>query len=89
MKGFTKLIHDFWRLQLNEHEKIVLIYLIRCADNKQRAFPSYKTIAKMCAISERTSVRAVESLINKHCITKQPGGNHKSNEYKLHPDLFY
>ena len=82
---------------LNSNEKLVFIYLCRCANNANSAFPSYNTIANNCGIS-RDSVRlSLEVLVNNNFILKKNRGYIKdrekqvtcsySNLYKINTDL--
>lgn len=48
--------------EMRASEKLVYIYLCRCANQGSRAFPSYADIARKCGISKRTAIRAVEIL---------------------------
>jgi len=50
-------------MDISTNEKIVYLYLCRCADEESQAFPSYSTIAKKCSISRTTAIRAVSALV--------------------------
>lgn len=58
-------------LPVSEHAKIVYLYLCRCADTEDQAFPSYGTMAKKCSISRRTAIRAIQELEEVGLLTKE------------------
>lgn len=58
--------------KLKAHEKLVYIYLCRCANNNQgQAFPSYNKIAKTCCISRRSAINAIDVLKQNKLIYKK------------------
>lgn len=58
--------------KLKAHEKLVYIYLCRCANNNQgQAFPSYNKIAKTCCISRRSAINAIDVLKENKLIYKK------------------
>jgi hypothetical protein len=63
-------------------EKLVYLYLKRCANNSDGAFPSYPTIADRCEISVRAAKAHVDTLYRSGLLQKnnRPGA---SNVYKL------
>lgn len=66
---------------LSEHAKMVFLYLTRCYNNSNFAFPSFETIAKKCSISKSTAFRAVKELENNGFVTKKKRGFGESNLY--------
>jgi hypothetical protein len=66
---------------LSSYEKLTYLYLCRCCNNGKVGFPSYSTIAANCSFSRDTAIRAVRSLFDKGCITKQKGLKGESNLY--------
>ena len=76
-----------FELPLTNNEKLVMLYLLRCANNTGAAFPSYGTIGKKCSVNRRTAIRIIESLIEKGYIIKTTReiihNNHTSNIYEL------
>ncbi len=70
------------------YEKLVYLYLCRCANNSAAAFPSYQTIADKCSMSRRKAVNAVDSLIAKNLLSKtirRGDEKNQSNLYKVLP----
>ena len=55
---------------LTEHELITYIYLCRCGNQGSKAFPSYADIGYKTNVSEKTSQRAIEGLLQKGLIIK-------------------
>jgi len=78
-----------FKLKINKHDQLVLLYLYRATHNNQEAFPSYKQIAKACNISRTTAVDAIESLVKHGLIvaTRRPKNNldWQSNTYRILP----
>lgn len=72
---------------LNVREKLVLYYLVRCANNHSKAFPSYNTIARKCSVSRVTAIETVKSLVSKKLLAKverkSDAGDQTSNLYKV------
>jgi hypothetical protein len=79
------VIFDIKRLKRND--KIVLLYLCRCAHNSEGAFPSYQTIGIKCGMSRRLAIDTVNGLIEKELLIKttRPKGNgdNFSNIYEI------
>ncbi|WP_322925357.1 helix-turn-helix domain-containing protein [Paenibacillus campi] len=70
------------------YEKMVYLYLCRCANNSAAAFPSYQTIADKCSMSRRKAVNVVDSLIAKNLLSKtirRGDEKNQSNLYKVLP----
>lgn len=63
--------NSIFRAGLTKYELLVLIYLLRCQNNRQIAFPSYQRIAKCCAISKSKAVRVVNGFTKKGILRKQ------------------
>jgi len=82
---------------MNSYEKIILIYLLRCCNNGKKAFPSYKTMADKCSMSERQARYSIENLFtSKYVIKKNRGyiserenqvNKTYSNTYSVNMDL--
>ncbi|OPG98966.1 hypothetical protein B2I21_07360 [Chryseobacterium mucoviscidosis] len=67
------------------HEKLVYLYLCRCANNSD-AFPSYKTIGEKCSMSKRKAIDCVDWLFNHGLIikvTRRTEGFNESNIYEI------
>lgn len=56
--------------KLKVQEKLIYIYLCRCANQGKKAFPSLKTIANKCGIGETAVKEAINILINNNLIIK-------------------
>ena len=68
--------------EMRASEKLVYIYLCRCANQGSRAFPSYADIARKCGISKRTAIRAIEVLVENGFL-KKFSRQLQSNVYEL------
>ncbi len=70
--------------ELRTTEKLVYIYLCRCSNNGNQAFPSYETISKKCGISRRKAIDIINLLDKNSLITKEvrrnKNPNRKSNQ---------
>ena len=79
-------VHGRKKMKINREmrasEKLIYIYLCRCANQGSRAFPSYADIAKKCGISKRTAMRAIEVLVENGFLKKFPR-QLQSNVYEL------
>ncbi|WP_340014684.1 helix-turn-helix domain-containing protein [Paenibacillus sp. FSL K6-1318] len=67
------------------HEKLVYLYLCRCANNAA-AFPSYNTIAEKCSMSRRKAVDCIDWLIERKLLvkrTRRKDGLNESNVYEI------
>ena len=71
-------------LDLDIYEKMIYIYLRRCANNGSVPFPSYNTIADKCCMSRRKAIDTVNSLIEKNFLSKEKREN-QSNIYHVIP----
>lgn len=56
---------------LKTYEKLIYIYLCRCGNQGNQAFPSYNTIAKNCGIGRKTAIEAVANLIKNGLLEKR------------------
>ncbi len=68
--------------EMRASEKLVYIYLCRCANQGSRAFPSYADIARKCGISKRTAIRAIE-VLRENGFLKKFTRRLQSNVYEL------
>lgn len=60
---FFQVPHKIFDLTFTPYQISILLYLLRCAQFKDgQIFPSYKTIARNCHISERTAIRSIKEL---------------------------
>ena len=82
--------NDIFETELSIYEKMVYIYICRCCNNGQTAFPSYQTIADKCSLSRRKAIDAVKVLIEHGYVIKQyhyKNGENYSNYYKVNYDI--
>lgn len=72
----------FCQRRIRAGEKLVYLYLKRCANNSDGAFPSYPVIADRCEISVRAAKSHIDTLYRSGLLQKnnRPGA---SNVYKL------
>ena len=56
--------------EIDTYEKLVYMYLARCANHGSTAFPSYNTIADKCSMSKRKAINCVKQLIEVGLIIK-------------------
>lgn len=68
---YFKVPNEIFELGLNVYE-IAAWVLIRRYENNGIAYPSYKTIAEKCGMSERQAIRVVKNLFERGLITKTP-----------------
>ena len=78
--------------RLTGKSKTVLIVLCDMADNESfRAWPSIKTLALYCGISESTAIRAIKRLVQIGLVKKQKKislhGSYCSNIYTINEDM--
>lgn len=66
------------------HEKLVYLYLCRCANNSLAAFPSYTKIAEKCSISRRKAIDCVEWLTENGFLAKTVRRNDDKNMSNLY-----
>lgn len=69
------------------YEKLVYLYLCRCANNSASAFPSYQTIADKCSMSRRKAVNVIDSLITKKLLSKTVRAGDEKNQSNLYKVL--
>ena len=72
-RNFFMTQNEIFEIGLGPYELAVYFYLNRLADNStSEAFPSYPTIAKKCGMGRTKAYYAVETLIEKELLLKQP-----------------
>lgn len=85
--NYFKLSNDVFPWKLDPYAFVVYSYLARCNNNKQSAFPSYKTIAEQCNISRRKAIDSVNVLEENNILQKDHRFNEKgenvSNTYRV------
>lgn len=65
----SKLVTNLYKYDISPTAKLVLLYLSSCYNPKKaHMFPKQKTMASKLGVSERSIVRAVQELVNKHLI---------------------
>lgn len=78
--------HDVFDRSMPAHAKIVRLYLARCANDQQLAWPSLETIAEKCGLSRATVVRALKWLVDSGWVKRLPrsgGYNNLGSVYVL------
>ena len=83
-------MHQSWVVfsddDLTSTQKLVYYCLCRFQGEHEDCFPSHKTIAKQCKISETTVKRALRVLLKMRYIEKihqkRPDGGYTTNRYK-------
>ncbi len=88
-RPFTIVFNDFLETNLLDwNEKRIFIYLKKFANNNNQCFPSIKTLCKLSQLSNKTVIKALKGLEEKHIIIKQSRKSeqqgYKSNLYTLH-----
>ena len=86
-KNFFMVPNDIFKLKLKPRDFTVLACLIKHSNNVYICFPSYRTIAKECSISEKTVGQSLKMLSNKRLIKisnrKRDDGSKSSNLYHI------
>lgn len=85
---FVILSHNFikWGM-LNWNEKDIYIILLMYADSEQKCFPSINTLCKVSGKSNKTIIRALKGLEEKHLLKKETRitkNGQSSNLYTLY-----
>lgn len=85
---FFQVPNDIFEIDLEKHELLVYMYLARCGNQGNVAFPSYNTIARKTSMSRRKAIDCVKSLESKGLLLKETRydyeqGEHYSNIYKV------
>lgn len=85
---FVILSHNFikWEV-LNWNEKDIYIILLMYADSEQKCFPSINTLCKVSRKSNKTVIRALKGLEEKHLLKKETRitkNGQSSNLYTLY-----
>lgn len=91
--GETKYEYIETVRNLDAVEKLVYLYICRCANNGRSAFPSYRNIAQKCNISLDKATKSINVLVNNCFIQKKTRGGQGermlkySNVYNINADL--
>ena len=71
----------------NSTNKLMLLMLANYSDENDSSFPSYRHLASLCSCTERTAMRAIDSLIQMGLIKKEErymkDGKQTSNRFIL------
>lgn len=73
MTNFFIVPNEVFDLNLKPHEFSVLCYILKCCDKTKTCYPSIKTIANACSISENTARKCVKNLCERNIISKSGG----------------
>lgn len=89
--GFFKSPNDIFEIGLNTYQLSVYLYLTRCSNNSATAFPSFKTIAIKCGMSERKAKSVIKELVELRLLKKENrknnnGGNTSNVYVPIEPD---
>ena len=86
-KNFFMLPNEIFKLKLKPRDFTVLACLIKHSDSDYICFPSYRTIAKECSLSQKTVGQALKVLSDKRLIEisnrKREDGSKSSNLYHI------
>lgn len=86
-KNFFMLPNGIFELKLKPRDFTVLACLVKHSDSDCTCFPSYRTIAKECSISQKTVGQALKVLSDKRLIEisncKREDGSKSSNLYRI------
>jgi anti-sigma28 factor (negative regulator of flagellin synthesis) len=86
--GFFICGNDVFDLDLPAIEKLLYIDLIRYAGSKNRAWPSFETLARDAGCSPRKAKYAIAVLIESKLVAKERRGN-RSNLYIVYPPKYF
>ena len=79
-----KIMSKVWEYECKSHtEKLVFLALADNANDQSVCWPSIKTIARKCGMSENGVRLQIEELIRRNLLTKKTGGGHLANRYKI------
>ena len=76
-RGWFWDYNDVFSSSLSEHAIVVRLYLARCANKNQEAWPSLNTITRNCKISKPTVIKAIRELESQGWIRRVV---HKNND---------
>ena len=86
-KNFFMLPNNIFKFKLKPRDFTVLACLVKHSNSDYTCFPSYRTIAKECSISQKTVGQALKVLSNKRLIEisnrKRDDGSKSSNLYHI------
>ncbi len=84
---FSRVPNSIFKLPLSANEKLILIYLIRLANNNKPVYPALDTIALNCSLHRNTVIKTLKALQTKEFIRIE---NHpyQSNSYVINPMVF-
>lgn len=68
--GYFRAPNNVFKVGLNPNEIAVYLYIVRCYNNNEYAFPSFKTIAANCGMSPSSAFRTVKNLEEMKLIRK-------------------
>ena len=68
--NFFQMSNDIFRYELTPNQLTVDCYLVSCAGQKGKCWPSVKTISKNCNITENTVRKCISTLVERGFIRK-------------------
>lgn len=69
--NFFLMSNEIFRYGLKPNEFTVYCYLVSCAGQKDTCWPSVKTIARACCVSENTVRKSIAVLVERGFILKR------------------
>ena len=86
-KNFFMLPNGIFKFKLKPRDFTVLACLVKHSNSDYTCFPSYRTIAKECSISQKTVGQALKTLSTKRLIKilnrRREDGSKSSNLYRI------
>ena len=86
-KNFFMVPNEIFKYKLKPRDFTVLACLVKHSDSDYTCFPSYRTIAKECSISQKTVGQALKTLSTKRLIKilnrRREDGSKSSNLYSI------
>ena len=86
-KNFFMLPNEIFKYKLKPRDFTVLACLVKHSNSDFTCFPSYRTIAKECSISQKTVGQSLKTLSSKRLIEisnrKRNDGSKSSNLYHI------
>jgi predicted transcriptional regulator len=82
---FFQAPNDIFDIGLGKFELLVYLYLARCANNNEKAYPSLNTIADKTSISRSSVQKAIKGLEEKKLIVKK---KHKTDYNRYYNNTY-
>lgn len=82
--NFFTVPNNVFDIGLTPPQLAIYLYLTRCGNNANGAFPSLRTIQKKCSISRPTVTKTIDELENMGLLKKQKRWGEKGNESNVY-----